>query len=227
MAPRPKHSTREKTEETRQRILEAAEIAFAARGFGGANMREIAEAAGVNKFMLYYYFDNKETLYTTVLQSNLQPAFQKLDTILSQELSLEDTLTQVYELYAGLFEQKGERLRSFMAREIAIGAPHVRPIFESIAPRILALWEPKISQYLGDVPLSERQLRQTVASIMIGMVANFLMQPLFAEIMLTAGISIYDAEMKRHVVQFILRGVGNTDANSAHNSPNEGATTQT
>jgi AcrR family transcriptional regulator len=209
MGARPKNSTREKTAETRQRILEAAEIAFAARGFGGANMREIAEEAGVNKFMLYYHFNNKETLYTTVLQSNLQPAFQELDTILSQPLSLEDTLNRVYDLYAGLFEQKGERLRAFMAREIAIGAPHVRPIFASIAPRILSLWEPKISLYLGDVTLSERHLRQMVTSIMIGMVANFLMQPLFAEIMQTAGISIYDEEMKQHVVQFILRGVNN------------------
>lgn len=207
MAPRPKDSTKEKTEQTRRRILESAETAFAEKGFDGANMREIAKGAGVNKFMLYYHFDDKETLFNQVLQSNLQPVFQQMGTILSQPLSLEDTLDRIYDLYAGLFSQKGERLRAFMAREIAVGAPHVKPIFTSIAPKILAQWEPKISQYLGGVQLPDRDLRKMVASIMIGIASNFLMQPLFAEVMEQAGISLYDEDMKDHVVQFILGGV--------------------
>ncbi|UCD37346.1 MAG: TetR/AcrR family transcriptional regulator [Fidelibacterota bacterium] len=217
MTPRPKESTRQKTEETRRRILEAAEAAFAAKGFDGANMREIAHAAGVNKFMLYYHFDNKESLFTQVLHSNLRPAFQQLDVILSQPLSLEEALRQVYDLYAGLFAQKGERLRAFMAREIADGAPHVRPLFASMAVRILNLWAPKIYQYLGVSSLPDRQLRQMVASIMIGIVSNFLMQPLYAEIMLVSGISLYDEDMKQHVVQFILGGVRNQMTESANN----------
>ncbi|UCD38839.1 MAG: TetR/AcrR family transcriptional regulator [Fidelibacterota bacterium] len=209
MTPRPKDSTKEKTEATRQRILDAAEAAFAAKGFDGANMREIAADANVNKFMLYYHYDDKETLFNQVLQSNLQPVFQQMGTILSQPLSLEDTLDRIYDLYAGLFSQKGERLRAFMAREIAAGAPHVKPIFASIAPQILALWEPKISQYLGGIQLPDRDLRQLVASIMIGIVSNFLMQPMFGEIMLSSGISLYDEDMKQHVVRFILGGVRN------------------
>ncbi|UCD39292.1 MAG: TetR/AcrR family transcriptional regulator [Fidelibacterota bacterium] len=193
--------------EARRRILGAAEIVFADKGFDGANMREIAAAAGVNKFMLYYYFDNKESLFTQVLQSNLQPAFQQLGIILSQPLSLEEALTQVYELYAGLFQQKGERLRAFMAREIALGGRHVKASFAEIAPHILELWEPKITQYLGVGSLPDRLLRQLVASIMIGIVSYFLLQPLFAEVMLASGISLYDEDMKRHAVQFILGGV--------------------
>lgn len=207
MAARPKDSTKEKTQETRQRILEAAEAAFAARGFDGANMREIAQAAGVNKFMLYYYFENKEALFMQVLQSNLQPAFQQLGAILSQPLSLEEALAQVYELYAGLFRQKGDRLGAFMAREIALGGRHVKAIFASIADQVLELWEPKIARYLGIDSLPDKLLRQLVASIMIGIVSYFLMQPLFAEVMLSSGISLYDEDMKRHAVQFMLGGV--------------------
>ena len=216
MCPRPKHSTKQKTAETRLRILESAEAAFAARGFDGANMREIAQAAGVNKFMLYYHFDNKETLFNRVLQSNMQPMFQQLAAILSQPSSLEEALTQVYELYAALFQRKGERLRAFMAREIAAGAPHVKPLFASLAPEFLALWEPKISQYLGGAQLPERILRQLVASIMIGIVSNFLMQPLFAEIMQASGISLYEEDMKKHVVRFILGGVRHRMAGIDH-----------
>ena len=207
MAPRPKNSTREKALENRQRILEAAEEVFAAKGFDGANMREIAEKAGVNKFMLYYHFENKEGLFQQVLQMNLQPAFAQLDTILTQPLSLENAVGQVYDLYAGLFARKGERLRAFMAQEIAAGAPHVKELFSSIAPQLLARWEPKITQYLGVSFLPDRRLRQLVGSIMIGIVSNFLMQPLFEDVMLSAGISLYDDDMKEHVVQFVLGGV--------------------
>lgn len=52
---------------SRAAILSAAEICFAQRGFFGASMNDIAAMAGINKRMLYAYFDNKENLYKQVL----------------------------------------------------------------------------------------------------------------------------------------------------------------
>ena len=54
--------------DTRSRILDAAERAFAEGGLAGARVASIAEAAGANKAMLYYYFDSKEALYFAVLE---------------------------------------------------------------------------------------------------------------------------------------------------------------
>ena len=62
----PKRQAR--AEQTRQRILAAAENAFSLLGFYGARMDEIANEAGVNKRMIYEYFGNKENLYKTVLR---------------------------------------------------------------------------------------------------------------------------------------------------------------
>ena len=56
-----------KSEDTKKRILIAAEEEFAQKGFYGARVDEIAECAEVNKRMLYAYFGNKEELYKTVL----------------------------------------------------------------------------------------------------------------------------------------------------------------
>ena len=56
-----------KSEDTKKRILVAAEEEFAQKGFYGARVDEIAECAEVNKRMLYAYFGNKEELYKTVL----------------------------------------------------------------------------------------------------------------------------------------------------------------
>jgi AcrR family transcriptional regulator len=52
-----------------QRILEAAEREFAARGFGGARTRAIAAAAKTNVAQIHYYFRTKEALYEAVLRS--------------------------------------------------------------------------------------------------------------------------------------------------------------
>lgn len=48
-------------------ILTAAERIFAGAGFGGATMAAIAEAAGLPKANLHYYFGSKQELYRTVL----------------------------------------------------------------------------------------------------------------------------------------------------------------
>jgi TetR/AcrR family transcriptional regulator len=54
---------------TVQRILAAAEQAFAERGLAGARTDQIARAAKVNKALLYYYFKSKDELYGAVLDA--------------------------------------------------------------------------------------------------------------------------------------------------------------
>ncbi|WP_306262031.1 TetR family transcriptional regulator [Pararhizobium sp. IMCC21322] len=55
-------------ERTRERILDAARDEFSSVGLGGGRVNMIAERAGVNKQLLYYYFKNKEKLYGAVLE---------------------------------------------------------------------------------------------------------------------------------------------------------------
>jgi AcrR family transcriptional regulator len=64
--------------ETKARILEAAFAEFSAYGIAGARVERIAKAAGCNKNLLYIYFDNKENLFTTVLEQNLERVYTEL-----------------------------------------------------------------------------------------------------------------------------------------------------
>lgn len=60
----PDAETRQRdAERTKRRLLEAAFDEFAAHGFAGARVGRIAEAAGVNKQLISYYFGGKEGLY--------------------------------------------------------------------------------------------------------------------------------------------------------------------
>ena len=58
-------------EATKERILEAALAEFSAHGIAGARVDRIAQAAGCNKNLIYIYFEDKDTLFTTVLRKHL------------------------------------------------------------------------------------------------------------------------------------------------------------
>ena len=57
---------------SKQRILGAAEQIFAEVGFDGARVDDIASKAGVNKALIYYYFESKDAI--------LDELFEKLMT---------------------------------------------------------------------------------------------------------------------------------------------------
>ena len=54
---------------TRAAILAAARAEFSAKGLSGSRVREIAERAGVNKQLLYYYVGSKDDLYRAALEA--------------------------------------------------------------------------------------------------------------------------------------------------------------
>ena len=52
----------------RRRILEAAIGVFAERGRKGATTRLVGRRAGVNSALIYYYFENKDTLFAEAIR---------------------------------------------------------------------------------------------------------------------------------------------------------------
>jgi AcrR family transcriptional regulator len=58
--------------ETKKRLLDAAETEFAAKGFAGVRLREVAQAAGVQQALIHHYFTDKDGLYREVLGRALE-----------------------------------------------------------------------------------------------------------------------------------------------------------
>jgi AcrR family transcriptional regulator len=58
-------------EQTTARLLAAARVQFGDRGYGGARMTEIADAAGVVHSAIYQYFQSKRALYRAVFDAAL------------------------------------------------------------------------------------------------------------------------------------------------------------
>jgi len=52
----------------REKILDAAEVLFARRGFAGVGLSEIADAVGLGKSSLFHHFPTKAQLYAAVVE---------------------------------------------------------------------------------------------------------------------------------------------------------------
>ena len=66
-------------QETKRKILDAALQEFCNNGPDGARVDKIVKEAGVNKRMVYHYFDNKEGLFDAVFQEQVDIIDSVLD----------------------------------------------------------------------------------------------------------------------------------------------------
>jgi len=79
-------------EQSRAAILQAAVREFAEHGVAGARTDAIARNAKVNKALLYYYFKDKETLYTAVLDQAFGGMKEKIFGVLDSAQSPREKL---------------------------------------------------------------------------------------------------------------------------------------
>ncbi len=106
------------------RILAAAAVEFAERGFGGARVDRIARRARVNKAMLYYHFRSKQGLYRALLRRTFTVAAERMQAIAAAGGSPAD---QVDRVIAGLADlvREHEFFPAIMLREVAEGGAHL------------------------------------------------------------------------------------------------------
>src|SRR3954462_2406749 len=83
------------------RILAAAAVEFAARGFGGARVDRIARRARINKAMLYYHFRSKQAIYDALLRRIFSDAADRVRTIAASDLPPAAKIDQVIAGIAG------------------------------------------------------------------------------------------------------------------------------
>ena len=81
--------------EAELRLLDCALTLFAEKGYAGASVREIIEAAGVTRPVLYYYCDNKEHLFRRVITATHEQAYRVMDAVLSSPGTCADRLRTI------------------------------------------------------------------------------------------------------------------------------------
>lgn len=88
--------TKEETQETRKRILEAAVSVFYEKGFNLSTLDDIAKEAGMTRGAIYWHFENKKSIFSA-LHDEMHSGF--MDRVLEKDkIEAEDPLKQLEDL---------------------------------------------------------------------------------------------------------------------------------
>lgn len=124
----PPASPAEPDERVRTRLLNAAVRVFDRKGYSGASVREIAEAAGVTKPALYYHFGNKEGVLLAVLRQAQEEFAAAVDQAVARTGTARNRITALCEDVYGLFGRHIPVAR--VAHAVFFGPPDGAPPFD-------------------------------------------------------------------------------------------------
>ncbi len=82
--------------ETREKLLACAREEFMAKGFANASMRQICTKAGVTTGAVYFFFKDKEGLFSALVDDTYQSVMQALQKHLTEDAK-EDLASYVHE----------------------------------------------------------------------------------------------------------------------------------
>ena len=111
--------SQEQQDQRRSRILDAAELCFAAAGFHPTTMQDIRKAAGISAGALYTYFDSKEALISGISERDRAEIIAKFSA-LSESADFSDGLRTV--MRTCIVEQPPHKSQLYLA--IASEATH-------------------------------------------------------------------------------------------------------
>jgi len=112
----------------KDRLFEAGVGLFAEKGYASTSVREIAARAGVTKPVLYYYFENKEGLFKTIMNTAAEQQKALLRELLGKPGTALGRLIELYRrIYEGLLENKD---LFEMIHKIVFGPPQGIPDYD-------------------------------------------------------------------------------------------------
>lgn len=89
--------------ETKEKLLQSARAEFLAKGYQGASLRSICKASGVTTGALYFFFKDKDDLFTSLVAPQLNTLKAMLTEHMRQELLVLSFPPQLYAvIYAGV-----------------------------------------------------------------------------------------------------------------------------
>lgn len=123
----------EKSQATAEKILDTAERLFASRGFSATTIKTIASESNQNSALIYYYYDNKETLYRHVIERVIERIGSEAGRRIQANARPEDVVSAIVGSQVAVLAAN-PHLPILLARElIDWKAAHAEPAIRSLS----------------------------------------------------------------------------------------------
>ncbi|RJP75278.1 MAG: TetR/AcrR family transcriptional regulator [Candidatus Abyssobacteria bacterium SURF_17] len=197
-----------KTEQdTRKEIIEASMRLFSRRGYHGTSVAQIAEATGLTKGALYWYFKGKEDLFLTVLE-HIRDHWQK--TIMSRVEACQGVIEKLEQLFEATSEMvaAAENPYSMHLFLVSAGAQPEMREFEDAIKAAYAGYVKTLAETIRagqeDGEIRKDIDAQSIAVGIIGCLEGIVLQ---ARLHAPAAVAAAIGEMKRQFIRSLSSSV--------------------
>ena len=122
-------------------IHDVAAPLFAERGFAATRMEDVAAAAGMQKPSLYYYFDSKQELLTSLVESRVGVALERLTEIAERTDSATNRIRAAFEGHLAVFQEHADIYTIFNSERLhSISADTAKKV-DGLGREYERLWE--------------------------------------------------------------------------------------
>ena len=115
-------------EDKKQKILDTAAKLFAKKGFENTTTRDICKATGMSHAMIYYYFEDKETVLNEILEDILSDGLKQIRKIAQSSKSLKEKLTAITHMYARYHVVKIDKMKVFVHDQKSLKPAHKKKV---------------------------------------------------------------------------------------------------
>ena len=152
----------ERSEKSRQQILDAALKLFSHRGYGATSVRDIAEEAGLSKGNVYHHFPDKEAIFRALIDRYFE-AMSAPDFPFNRALAtgtFPENLEQIGHAVREIVRDYREYVALIYVDVVEFDGTHVRKFYANMADRFTAFMrstgmerdlEPKLADGLSPV----------------------------------------------------------------------------
>jgi AcrR family transcriptional regulator len=196
---------------TTERILAAAEEAFAQHGLTGTRLEDIAATAGVRRSSLLYHFGSKEKLYAATVRRVFAGLRDALLVAMSTAGPFEERLDRTVHDYVGFLVGHPPIARIFVREMLDRGGPGQAIIRDEVAP-LFDLAERFLREgSRGSLPKGT-DLRTALFTVVGGVILYAIAGPLRADLWRRAPPAAFARSMESFARELILSNVGKAGA---------------
>ena len=171
----------QRSEETRGRLLRAAEACFARSGYDGTGVAEICEAAGVSKGAFYHHFATKHQVFLALLNGWLARLEANLASVRDEATSVPDALHAMVGVASVVLRDADDQVPIYLEylvqarRDPALWHATIEPI-----RRFRAFFAQLIERGIAEGslhPVEPNAAARTIVSLGIGLLLQALLDP--------------------------------------------------